>query len=269
MTYSFANYKAAIGVFALTAALILAGCEGSDGADGEPGLPAGVDIANAAEINAVINNVQISSPAVVSFSLSDGNGNPIKNLPASAIGFNLVKLVPGTDGNSSAWQSYINQIEEPGVGPGTVAKTQATVENGTAGTLVDNQDGSYTYTFSFDINAVTEPVPVEYVPTLTHRVSFEIRGYAQDQRVGMNLNGELPGWCNQQGSRTRDTAPIFRCVPQQMIECRQQKGCGFAGPGLCLSRDIMALQSVRKCLRLNRRASSEPCGTYTLQELFR
>ena len=178
MTYKFANYKTAIGVFALMAVLILTGCEGSDGADGAPGLPAGVDIANAAEINAVINNVQIASPAVVSFSLSDGNGNPIKNLPASAIGFNLVKLVPGTDGNSSAWQSYINQTEEPGTGPGTEAKTQAATENGTAGTLVDNQDGSYTYTFSFDINTVTEPVPVEYVPTLTHRVSFEIRGYA-------------------------------------------------------------------------------------------
>jgi OmcA/MtrC family decaheme c-type cytochrome len=169
------------GLCMLIAALLLSGCEGSDGADGtdgKPGLPAGVDISNAEELNAVITGASIASPAVVSFKLSDGNGNPVRNLPASAIGFNLAKLVPGTDGNPSAWQSYINKIEQPGVGPGTEPQPQAETENGTAGTLVDNLDGTYTYTFSFDINNVTTPVAVDYVPTLTHRVTFEIRGFA-------------------------------------------------------------------------------------------
>ena len=40
--------------------------------------------------------------------MTDGNGNPVKNLPASAIGFKLAKLMPGTDGNASAWHSYVN-----------------------------------------------------------------------------------------------------------------------------------------------------------------
>lgn len=157
---------------------ILSGCDGDTGPPGLPGPPAGVDIANAAEINAVINSVVIASPPVVDFSLTDGNGNPVKNLPASAISFKLAKLVPGTDGNASAWQSYINAVEDPGVGPGTESKVQATTENGSAGTLVDNDDGTYTYTFSLDINNVTDPVPVDFVSTLTHRVSFEIRGFA-------------------------------------------------------------------------------------------
>jgi OmcA/MtrC family decaheme c-type cytochrome len=157
---------------------VLTSCDGDDGAPGASGTPAGVDIANATEIHAVINSVRITSPAVVDFGLSDGNGNPVKNLPADAISFDLAKLVPGTDGNASAWQSYINIVEEPGAGPGTESKVQATTENGAAGTLVDNGDGSYTYTFALDVTDVTDPIPVEYVPSLTHRVSFEIRGFA-------------------------------------------------------------------------------------------
>ena len=159
----------------------LIGCDGSDGEPGPPGPPgppAGVDIGNAAEIQAAITDVTIASPAEVTFSLTDGNGNPVKNLPASAIGFKLARLEPGTDGNASAWQSYINAIEQPGVGPGTEPKVQAETENGSAGTLTDHDDGTYTYAFSFDIESVEEPISVPYEPTLTHRVSFEIRGYA-------------------------------------------------------------------------------------------
>ena len=172
------NFRIFVPVLVLGSLLGLAACDGDNGAPGPPGPPAGVDIANATEINATIENVAIASPPVVDFSLSDGNGNPVKNLPASAISFNIAKLTPGTDGNASAWQSYINQIEDPGVGPGTESQLQATTENGSAGTLIDNDDGSYTYTFALDIANVTDPAPIDYVPTLTHRVTFEIRGFA-------------------------------------------------------------------------------------------
>jgi len=137
-----------------------------------------VDIGNAAEIHADIIDVTIASPAVVRFSLTDGNGNPVKNLPADAISFKLAKLIPGTDGDASAWQSYVNEYEEPGVGPGTVRRLQAKTENGEEGTLEDHNDGTYTYTFGLDVANVVDPVVVEYDPALTHRVSFEIRGYA-------------------------------------------------------------------------------------------
>jgi OmcA/MtrC family decaheme c-type cytochrome len=167
---------------ALVSMASLTGCDGDDGAPGAPGPPAGVDIGSAGEINAVIDRVTIASPPVVDFSLTDAAGNPVKNLPAGAISFQIAKLVPGTNGNASFWQSYINQEEfprpgDPGDQPGR-RYIQATSENGAAGTLVDNQDGTYRYTFSFDINNVTTPIPVAYQPTLTHRVTFEIRGFA-------------------------------------------------------------------------------------------
>ncbi len=155
------------------------GSDGNDGAPGEPAPPPGVDIGNATEINATITSVTIASPPVIEFTLIDGNGNAVKNLPASSTGFYIAKLIPGTDGNASSWQSYINVVDEPVSGsPGTETTIKAAVENGAAGTFVDNNDGSYRYTFSFDINSVTDPIPVSYQPTLTHRFTVEVRGFA-------------------------------------------------------------------------------------------
>ena len=164
--------------------LILGACSGDTGPAGPPGPPGPpappptTDAADATEIYAEITNVSIASPPLVDFALADGNGNPVTGLNAGSISFKIAKLVPGTDGNASAWQSYINTVEDPGAGPGTESKLQATTENGAAGTLVDNNDGTYAYTFLIDVANVTEPVPITYVDTLTHRVSFEIRGLA-------------------------------------------------------------------------------------------
>ena len=116
------------------------------------------------------------------FRLADQNGLPLKGLPAADIGWVIAQLVPGQNGASSQWNSYIYGLVTPAACPAGVAacdsapQTQATVENGAAGTLVDNGDGSYQYTFKKDIT--TDP-NVVYSATLTHRVGFEIRGLAQ------------------------------------------------------------------------------------------
>lgn len=165
----------------IMASAMLGACGSSSGDSPDSGSPGpvlpSVAIGDATEINALITGVSIASPAVVDFVLSNDAGNPVSGLPASAISFALAKLVPGTDGNSSFWQSYINGIEVPGVGPGTEARVQAITENGARGTLLEVAAGRYTYKFALDVTNVTQPVPVSYVPTLTHRVSFEIRGY--------------------------------------------------------------------------------------------
>lgn len=185
-----------------------AGPQGPVGPPGPPGTPGGQDISSASAIDATIDGVTIASPPVVEFRLTDAFGNPVIGLPASAVSFKIAKLVPGTDGNPSAWQSYINQIEQPGVGPGTEAKLQATTENGAAGALVDHRDGSYTYTFALDVANVTDPEPVSYSPTLTHRVSFEIRGYVQVRNPVYDFR---PSDGATTGLFTRDIANIDNC----------------------------------------------------------
>src|SRR5271167_4748698 len=184
---------------ALLLSVLLAACSGSTGSAGPAGPagasgPAGpqgpgagvgaIDITTASSITGTITSVAISGPPVVKFKLVDQNGLPLKGLPAADIGWVIAQLVPGQNGTSSQWNSYIYGTITPagcpaGVGPAgcdSAPQVQATVENGATGTLVDNGDGTYQYTFNKDI---TKDPNVIYSATLTHRVGFEIRGLAQ------------------------------------------------------------------------------------------
>jgi OmcA/MtrC family decaheme c-type cytochrome len=165
----------------LLVSLLLAGCDGDDGApglagpQGPPGVPAPADIGTAESVTATIDEVTIASPPLMRFRLADAAGNAVTGLPAGAISFTIAKLVPGTDGNASYWQSYRNGIEVAnGIGPGAEDQVQAETENGTEGTLVDNGDGSYAYTYATDLTQVDD---VPFQPELTHRAGFEIRGF--------------------------------------------------------------------------------------------
>jgi len=188
--------------FAAVAVAILltagqAGCSGDDGETGNqgpagPGGPSGptgpsgppgpgvpiADVSTADVIVPTITGVTLNGNPVVSFRLTDSQGNPLKGLNKSNLRWTIAKLVPGAGGKSSNWVSYRNATETPlpGQGPGTTATVQATYESGSAGTLTDSGNGGYTYKFSFDINAVTTPVAVAYEPTLTHRVAMQIDG---------------------------------------------------------------------------------------------
>lgn len=165
----------------VTAVLIgLAGasCEidldGDDGDRGPAGPPGPVSRDEATALDLEITDVRIGSPPVVEFSASDQDGVPFAGIPAGALEFTIAKLVPGSDGDPSHWQSYINREEDAGPpGPGTDPAIQATTDSG--GTLEDHGNGTYTYTFGTDITNVTSPMPVTYEPNLTHRVGLAIR----------------------------------------------------------------------------------------------
>jgi OmcA/MtrC family decaheme c-type cytochrome len=186
----------------------LAACGGGGGGGGHgnagvPGTPPGIDINNATSINAQITGVSVSSPPLVNFRLTDDKGNAIRNLPASSISFTIAKLMPGTDGNVSAWQNYINSIDNGAV--------QAVAENATEGDLVDHGDGTYTYAFDTDITRVTNPVAVPFNSHLTHRVSFEISGFVPVDNPAYNFR---PSDGKTNGLFSRDivkTASCNRC----------------------------------------------------------
>lgn len=212
--------KITLGLLLGTAgALALAGCDGKDGRDGAPGLNAGqgtVVIVNlSAEEQAAIayqgevTAVTISSQPVVRFKVRDGNGNPVTGLGTmdttttpprlNNLKFTLAKLVPGSNGSPSKWVSYMV----------TTAATTAAgqrPDRDREGTLVDNGDGSYQYTFYRDITKVRDTVAaltdsgnnrksdlgdLAYDPNLTHRLVIEYGGAILDTSPAINIANPL------------------------------------------------------------------------------
>jgi len=189
---------------ALLLVLLFSGCGGSGGGStttgvappappapappGEPTDQPSVPYEQAEQLVTVIRSVTIgaSGQPSVDFTVADGTNNAIVNVTAEDVRFIIAKLQVSSIGNlKGIWQSYINQIEQPGVGPGTESRLQATAERGTAGTFTNNGDGSYNYLFNQDIvdlsafdpaivaQAESEGLNLSYDPALTHRVSIQ------------------------------------------------------------------------------------------------
>ncbi|MEO7206379.1 MAG: OmcA/MtrC family decaheme c-type cytochrome [Steroidobacteraceae bacterium] len=164
------------------------GSSGAPGAAGPPGPPgpttpgSALNIGTATAITGKITSVTIGGPPAVKFQLTDQNGAFLQGLPATDVSFTIAQLVPGQNGSSSQWNSYIYRTVAPQTCPAgvpacaTSPETQPTVESAATGTLVDNGDGTYQYTFKKDIT--TDP-NVVYDAALTHRVGFEIRNLVQ------------------------------------------------------------------------------------------
>ena len=167
-------------------ALFAAGCDGSDGAAGPTGTtgPAGppgpegppgstggsVPVSSAEKINVQVTNVSVPAGGgapTVSVLLSNDLDQGLSGLPAANIRFVISQLTPGSNGGSSEWQSYVTRSSAG------IPNAQATTETATAGTYVDNGDGTYEYTFA---NALTDyPGAPVFDASKTHRIGIEIR----------------------------------------------------------------------------------------------
>lgn len=139
-----------------------------------------------------VGTVTIASPPTVTFAISDGatTNNGIIGIGATStsgsltyLRFALAKLVPGANGSPSKWVSYIVT--------GTTAGTAQRPSTDNTGTLVDNKNGTYTYTFARDITKVKDEVAamtmtganvaadlgdLTYDATLTHRLAIQLSG---------------------------------------------------------------------------------------------
>ena len=148
------------------------GTAGPPGPSGPPG-PTGssaVPVQSAERINVAYDSVTIpaggGAPTVV-VRLTNDLGFGLTGLPAANIRFVMAQLSPGQNGGSSEWQAYQTR------GSGGIPDAQATTETATAGTYVDNGDGTYSYTFAQDLTAY--PGGPAYDQTKTHRLGLEIR----------------------------------------------------------------------------------------------
>ena len=149
-----------------------------------------------------IQGVSISGPPVVSFSVTDattglpvtGLGNTSKSSSATVAGltnlsFAIAKVVPGSSGSPNYWVTYMVTTVPTTTSP--AAPSRPTTDN--TGTLVDNQDGTYVYTFYRDITQTKAQVAgmtvnppnnkddlgdLTYDPSLAHRVTIQVSGSA-------------------------------------------------------------------------------------------
>lgn len=183
-------------VAALMVVTALAGCGGGGGSTTVQPVPstalseaitkAGAVASNDTSINptapfvvmqsAGVPVVTVNSPPVVNFAVfSDGKVKT--GLTTTNVRFAIAKLVPGTNGNSDQWVSYITKQVKgvagygPTGSPALASAPQATTDTAAATQLVYNAAGYYSYTFSTDIKAVAG---VSYEPALTHRVAIQL-----------------------------------------------------------------------------------------------
>ncbi|MCB1848704.1 MAG: hypothetical protein KDI04_15395, partial [Halieaceae bacterium] len=127
-----------------------------------PPTPSQTPYAEATVLNAYITSVTIPDDGqpVVEFQLSDGNNNAITDLEPAEVRFTIAKLEPSPQGSATgSWQSYINRIEVPSVGPGTEPKLQATSETATEEGFTNNGDGTYQYRMARDVK--TQPADIQ------------------------------------------------------------------------------------------------------------
>ena len=151
--------------------------------------------------------VAINGAPVVNFSVTDGKGNAIiglgsKSQAATAtlvsypnMAFSLAKLVPATASAPSKWVNYVvTTVPTKNATTGAVTAsvpTRPSTDN--TGTLVDNNNGTYTYTFYRDITKIKDVVAsatlvapnvaadlgdLTYEPSAVHRLTIQISGNA-------------------------------------------------------------------------------------------
>ena len=252
-----------LGLMTLMIVATLAGCGGKDGTSGTAGIAGNltkVTNLTAEEWQALKPNIDPASISinmaggkpVVKFTVTDENGNPLIGLGGQrqstsnlyAINYNfqftLAKLVPGV-GGPSKWVSYLV------TNPGTVASptTKGSYpRSDTTGTLVDNGDGTYQYTFWRDITATKAFVDslvdsgnnvkadlgdTTYDPSLTHR-------------LGIIIDGSMPG-------TGTNTPTAVQAVPPVPLVNTFNIGYDFVpnGGAVTTTRDIVKKDSCTEC----------------------
>lgn len=196
------------------------------------------------------------SAPVVHFSMADANDNPIIGFGSSTksstatvasypnIAFSLAKLVPGTNGSPSKWVSYM--VTTVPTTTAAAAATRPTTDN--AGVLVDNKNGTYSYTFYRDVTKIKDQIDamtftganvkadlgdLTYDPTAVHRLTIQVSGNA-------------PGTGTNTPNAVQTTAAVVMRYPVDVIY-DFIPSTGKAVTSTDPSRDIAATAKCNEC----------------------
>lgn len=210
-----------------------------------------------------VTGVTIASPPVVNFKVVDaaglpviGLGNTTKNATATVaslpnLAFAIAKLVPAnaTTGAPSKWVSYMVTTVPTTTAPNS-APTRPSTDN--TGTLVDNGDGSYKYTFYRDITKIKDTVAamtvtapnniadlgdLTYDANAVHRLTIQLSGNAPGTGTNTPNGVQFPGMTAVPMTKPVDV--IYDFIP----------ATGKAATAADPSRDIAANAKCNECHR--------------------
>lgn len=203
-----------------------------------------------------VTSVTMGAAPVVNFKVVDafgtavvGLGNTSKSSTATVAGytnlaFALAKMVPGTNGSPSKWVSYI--VTTVPTTTAAAAPTRPSTDN--TGTLVDNGDGSYKYTFYRDVSKIKEQVAAMTVTGANNKDDLGDLTYEPNlvHRLTIQLAGNAPGT----GSNTPNATTVVTGVPMQkpvdvIYDFVPATGAVAASSG----RDIVANAKCNECHR--------------------
>ena len=171
-------------------------------------------------MTATVTSVTIASPPVVNFRLADrvtgaaivgfgsrvlASGATVGTYPNTA--FSLAKLVPGAGGSPSRWVNYI--VTSVNATTGAESLSRPSTDN--QGTLVDNGDGTYTYTFYRDVPGMAAKVAGLTAPAGSNKADLDDLTYDANatHRLSIQIGGNVPGT----GTNTPNGVQVVTGVP--------------------------------------------------------
>ncbi len=276
------------------AAILLSGCNGgSDGAPGAPGAtgatgatgPAGTNATAVVNVSSLapaqwaalqpkitINSVTIANgPPVVKFTVTDQNGNAIlgleqitsKSSTANYVGhpnfaFNVVKLMPPSNGSPSRWVNYMVISPDTTTNPAKTPASHPTTDPSSIGTLIATGNGGYQYTFWTDITQVNTLVQT-LKPTATPYSWAQLGAgtcpgadlcydASKSHRFTMSLSGAAPGTGTNTPTAVQTTPAVNMVVSANAVyDFIPATGAMASASDPSQSREIVAYQNCYQC----------------------
>lgn len=196
-----------------------------------------------------ITGVSIASPPVVRFTVRDANGAAVVGLGNTSKGtsgtassvaaltnlrFTLAKLVPGNGTEPSKWVSYL-VLKPPTNAQAVAGSALAATDSCTAdrkwcgtypttdseGTLVDNKDGTYVYTFYRDITQAATLVNSLVNSTDGLKLKADLGDVSFDRslthRLGIQISGAAPGTGSNVPNATQVIPGVNIAIPTNIF----------------------------------------------------